>query len=164
MKGAARRIAPLAVGAFIVCGSFALWAPRWFVLEREALHWRSGHRLKAVNIVRALKDRDIERVVLGGGYEWIVLGYELAYASRMSIRFNREAMGDRFGGIVDEDRFRGEEFLMTRLPWRASERDELLRTARESDSSEGTLPRFEVEGYFVRPLPKGHNVRGRPTE
>lgn len=152
--GLARR--KTAVAAFIVVFSFFHWGGVWLHRERHPVSWPVGYRTEALDLIRDLRDHDVQRVWLDWGTNRVMFGYELQYMSRMELRVNRGAMGDRLNGYVDESRWTdGADWFMTLREYKDDpDGHPMLRRIQRDPGDE--LPGAFVSGdYYVFPIPEG---------
>lgn len=155
------RLAAWAFASLVVMGSLWVWGSRWMAMRPERLDWPSGHRSDLVQLVDALRERNIQRVVTNDTINEIILGYEIYFASRRQIRCNRGCKLDRFLGMVDETEFKGEEYIVTPLPYDRIGRSRNFRV-RASEVDRATAENApKVGGYFFYPLPENFRILGR---
>ena len=112
----ASRFASPALGAALFAGGLALWAPRWIEAPTTPMHVASGHRRVTMEMLEALRSRGVRIVDIERSPEHVLFGYELFFASGLSIRFNRDdPLGDRLAGLLDESSFGGEPHVMAHV-------------------------------------------------
>lgn len=105
---AARRAGAIAIGI----GAFAVWEPIWAAQPAEAMHWPSGHRALAVEIVRELERRGARRATVPRASAHVIFAYELQFVARLEIRLNKGDLGDRMGNVLDESRYGGPLYMI----------------------------------------------------
>lgn len=133
------------ISGFIVCGALVLWGSNWISMRPVEMDLSSGFEQENVEIVRALEENGVHRAMLHYNTDFMLLGHNLMFMSRMKIRFNELAITDRFIGLFEPGDFPGPLHAMVMNP-------------QEAEMGERIADGFLAGPFLVYPLPPGETI------
>lgn len=126
-------------------GALVLWGSNWMSMRPVEMDMRTGFEKSNVEIIRKLEKHGVHRAMLHYNTDFMLLGHNLMFMSRMRIRFNEQAITDRFIGLVDPADYPGPLYAM-------------VMSREEVQLDKNISGGFHAGPFFLYPLPEGEHV------